>query len=99
MDIVLLDPPECTATYQAGVLTIHATGHEEGVTEITIEQDGLEPIEPPQFRVQGMRTPAIGMFPYDVEDTFRIGADPHEIALQTPAGTRMIPVRSLASMS
>jgi hypothetical protein len=94
---VLLDPTEITATYQAGVLTIQASGHEEGVTDIRIVSEAIEPVEPPQFRIEGAESPAIGFFPYSVEATFPMDDDPHEIGLETSSGTRIVAVRSLTS--
>jgi hypothetical protein len=97
MTTILLDPEDISASYQSGILTIQASGHEEGVTDIRIVSASNEPIEPPVFRVEGDETPAIGFFPYSVEASFPMGHDPHEIALETPAGTRIVTVRSLTS--
>jgi hypothetical protein len=101
MQTILLDPEEVKATYQDGVLTIEARGHEEGCTDIQIVGGGnVEPIEPPlppQFRVEGVATPAIGVFPYHVEASFPMADDPHTITLVTQTGSRTIEVRSLTS--
>lgn len=97
MDDELLTPETVTATYQEGVLTIEASGQEDGFTDIRIVADAIEPMERPLFRVEGEQTPAIGMFPYEVRASFPMDEDPHEIALRTADGTELIPVRSLTS--
>ncbi|GAA2512401.1 hypothetical protein [Pilimelia columellifera] len=97
MDTVILTPEEVTASYRTGVLSIEVSGHEDGVTDISIVSAAAAPVTPPPFRVQGQQSPAIGYFPYRVEASFPMPEDPHEIAVESPIGTQMIPVRSLTS--
>ncbi|HEX5740144.1 MAG TPA: hypothetical protein VFY17_01160 [Pilimelia sp.] len=97
MDLVILTPEDVTATYQAGMLTIEAAGHEDGVTDIGIVSADEEPAGPPVFRVQGQQSPAIGYFPYRVDATFPMPRDPHEIAIESPSGTTKVSVRSLTT--
>ncbi|GGJ89164.1 hypothetical protein GCM10010123_18400 [Pilimelia anulata] len=97
MDIVILNPEDVTATYRAGILTIEASGHEDGVTDISIASATTEVLNPPPFRVQGQQSPAIGYFPYRVESSFPMPADPQEIIIETPSGGMMVPVRSLTA--
>lgn len=97
MDIVILTPDDVSATYQAGVLTIEASGHEDGVTDISVVSAGDEPATPPTFQIRGQQSPAIGLFPYRVEATFPMERDPHEIAVESPSGTRTVSVRLLTT--
>lgn len=90
---VVLDPEKVTAHYAEGRLVIHATGHEDGVQDITIERkDLVEPIEPPEFSVVGEQSPAIGMFPYAVTKAFELAANPREIVIVLTQGSERIPV-------
>ncbi|GGK35173.1 hypothetical protein GCM10010124_29820 [Pilimelia terevasa] len=97
MQTVILTPEDVSATYRAGTLTIEASGHEDGVTDIAIVSADAEPVTPPPFRVQGQQSPAVGHFPYQVEATFPVDGDPQEIAIESPNGTLMVSVRSLTS--
>jgi hypothetical protein len=98
MQPILLNPEEITATYLDGLLTIEASGQEDGVRKIRVVRDETEPIEPPPFRVQGEPSAAVGMFPYTASGEFLVDVAPQEITLQTPEGDRFVPVRILTSL-
>ena len=94
---VLLDPETVTATYHYGVLTVTASGEEDGFQNIRIVRlPSPETIVPATFccSVQGEPTPAIGMFPYRVGGTFDVaGEAPRVLELRTRLGAwRTFPI-------
>jgi len=97
MESIILTPQECSATYQGGMLTIDASGHEDGVSDVRIVSLTMDPMQPPQFQVEGEQSAAIGYFPYEVEASFPMDQDPHEIAIVSPSGTKIVSVRSLTA--
>ena len=66
---VALLPEQVTATYAGDRLVIHASGHEDGVADIHVEESPIR-IFPPQFLLVGRPSPAIGSFPYATTGVF-----------------------------
>jgi hypothetical protein len=86
-----LKPATVTATWVPGLLTITASGEEEGLTDIQVRESPMT-IWPPQFTLSGVRTTAIGRFPYETTGRFRIGSPLDEIVLHYPGGSMTVPV-------
>ncbi|MBV9282408.1 MAG: hypothetical protein JOZ41_20185 [Chloroflexi bacterium] len=91
-----LSPNEITATYQNGTLTIQASGRRSGVSNVRIVEEDAE-ATPPVFAVVGDPSPAIGMFPYQVDGRFRRSGNPGSISMATRTGSHLIQVEERPS--
>ncbi len=91
---VVLSPGSVTASWSGGKLVVHAEGREDGVGQIRVERLFNE-IWPPQFSVVGVRTAAIGNFPYAVTGSFDISPAPQTILIVSPLGPpKSVPVQT-----
>ena len=98
MNTQILYPEKVTA-YRIGndaKVTIVASGHEEGLTNIKIEQS-MATIYPPIFMAIGSPTAAIGYFPYTVKKTIPYATDLDYVQFQTEKGTEKIPIYDVMS--
>lgn len=91
---VTLIPEKVTVVYHSLTrqLIIEASGHEDGIRNISIERV-QSPIEPPIFTVVGEYSAAIGYFPYKVRGVFHFPANPHEIVV----GSQRYPVQEFCN--
>lgn len=94
MHQTLLSPAEVTATYRGGVLTIEVKGEADSVGNLRIVEISANPGEPPRFRVQAEQHSGQGIVAYQGSDDFNPESAPQQIALQTPAGNRLVTVTS-----
>jgi hypothetical protein len=94
MHQTLLSPAEVTATYRGGVLTIDVKGEADSVGTVRVVEISANPGEPPRFRVQAEQHSGQGMVAYQGSDEFKPESAPGQIALQTPAGNRLVSVSS-----
>jgi hypothetical protein len=93
MNTQIIYPTQVTAMRigNESKVTITATGHEEGLTNIRIEQSAAM-IYPPIFMVVGDPTPAIGYFPYSVSKTIEYSTELDYINFTMANGTQRIPI-------
>lgn len=95
---VLLNPEKVIATYDnfSHQLSIRASGREEGVKNIKIEETPM-PIEPPVFTIVGEKSPVIGNFPFNAKANFNFLSNPEKIIIRTPVDDKEYPVGETAS--
>lgn len=90
---VLLTPETVTATYDTAThqLTIEASGREDGVQQIKIEEVHMF-IQTPVFMITGEISAAIGNFPYTTKGQFSFLQNPQNITIRTTQGDKTYPV-------
>ncbi len=95
---VLLTPEQVTAVYDntTNKLTIEASGREDGVMNIHI-QEVQASLNNPTFMTIGETSAAIGNFPYTVKHEFTALAAPKQITMKTTQGDKNYPVTTTAS--
>ena len=78
-------------------LTISASGHEDGVTDIRIEAVNLS-AKIPSFRIVGEPSPAIGYFPFQVTRSFGLNnVDVNKIEIITANGVQLYDVQQYSA--
>jgi hypothetical protein len=95
---VLLTPEQVTATYDTTTnkLTIEASGREDGVMNIHI-QEVQASLNSPTFMIIGEVSAAIGNFPYSTKADFPAMSAPAQITMKTTQGDKQYPVKVTAS--
>jgi len=90
---VLLNPEQISATYDSynNQLTIEASGREDGVQNIHIEQIAMA-LASNEFMIIGEQSAAIGNFPYSVKNSFTVLSYPKTITIKTTSGDKQVAV-------